>query len=71
MDKSSLGVHQIELSVELGPGLAHGRRVGEGADGALNLGQVAAGNDGGRLRKTAQVMGSNHGTMGQFHEKKI
>ena len=49
MNESSLGVHEIELSVELGPGLADGRRVGERADGALDLGEVAAGNDGGRL----------------------
>ena len=37
------------LVVEPGPGLGDGGGVGEHADGALHLGQVAAGDHGGRL----------------------
>ena len=44
-----LGKHDIELVVEPSPCLAHGRGVGEGADGALHLGQVTARHHSGRL----------------------
>ena len=42
VDKGALGVHEVDLAVEPRPRLHHGRRVGEGADGARDLGQVAA-----------------------------
>ena len=42
VDEGALGVHEIELSVQPRPGVDDGRRVGEGADGAGHLGQVAA-----------------------------
>jgi hypothetical protein len=42
VDEGALGVHQVELVVEAGPGLGDGGRVGEHADGTLDLGQVAA-----------------------------
>jgi len=36
-DEGPLGVHQVELVVEPGPGLAHGCRVRERAHRPLNL----------------------------------
>jgi hypothetical protein len=47
MDEGSLGVHEVELVVEPGPGLGDGGGVGEHADSTLNLRQVTA-RDGGR-----------------------
>merc|ERR1719285_805209 len=41
-----LGVHQVELVVEPGPGLGDGRRVGQHAHGSAYLRQVAAGHHG-------------------------
>jgi hypothetical protein len=49
VDEGALGIHQVELMVEPGPGLGDGGRVGEHADAARHLGQVAAGHHGGRL----------------------
>ena len=48
-DEGPLGKHDIKLVVEPGPCLAHRRGVGEGADGALHLGQVTARHHRGRL----------------------
>jgi hypothetical protein len=47
--ESALGVHQVKLLVELGPGLADGCCVGQGADSALDLGEVTARNNSRRL----------------------
>merc|ERR1712154_584531 len=49
VDEGSLGVHQVELVVQPGPGLGDGGGVGEHADGSLDLGKVSARDDGGRL----------------------
>ena len=49
MNKSPLGVHEVELMVQPGPGLRDGRGVGEHADGPLDLGEVASRNHGRRL----------------------
>ena len=46
MNKCTLGIHQVELVVKPGPGLGDGGGVGQHADSALDLGQVAAGNGG-------------------------
>ena len=55
VDKGSLGVHQVKLVVEPGPGLGYGRRVGEHADAARHFGQVAAGDHSGRLVVNADL----------------
>ena len=49
VDEGTLGVHQIELVVETRPRLGNSRRVAQHADGSLDLGQVAAWDDGGWL----------------------
>ena len=49
MDESTLGVHQIELVVETSPGLGDGGGVAQHADGTLDLGEIATGDDGGWL----------------------
>ena len=49
VDEGTLGVHKIELVVKAGPGLGDGGSVGQHADGTLDLGQVSARNDRGRL----------------------
>ncbi len=49
VDKRPHLVQEIKLSVEPRPGLLHRRRVGEHAAGPIDLGHVAAGDDGGRL----------------------
>lgn len=49
VDKGALGVHQVKLVIETGPGLGDGGGVAEHADGPLHLGQVSARDDGGRL----------------------
>jgi hypothetical protein len=49
VNEGSLGEHEVELAVESCPGRADGGRVGEAADGAADLGQVAAGDDRRRL----------------------
>ena len=49
MDEGSLGVHQVELVVETRPGFGDRRRVAHHAHGALDLGEVAAGDDRRRL----------------------
>merc|ERR1719201_3288077 len=49
VDEGALGVHEVELVVDARERLADGRRVGDHADGAHDAGQVAAGDDGGRL----------------------
>merc|ERR1711935_1301771 len=46
MDEGTLGVHEIELVVNAGEDLGNGGRVGDHADGAHNLGEVTAGDDG-------------------------
>ena len=49
VDEGPLGVHQVELVVQPGPGLGDGRGVGQHADGPLDLGKVSSGDHGGRL----------------------
>jgi hypothetical protein len=49
VDEGPLGIHKVELVVEPGPGLGDGGRVGEHADAARHLCQVAAGDHGRRL----------------------
>ena len=40
MDKSTLGVHEIELVVKSGPCFGNGGGVGQHADGTLDLGKI-------------------------------
>merc|ERR1712142_260556 len=49
VDEGALGVHEIKLVVKTSPGLGDGGRVGQHADGALNLGQVTSGHHCGGL----------------------
>mmetsp|Transcript_985 Transcript_985/g.4183 ORF Transcript_985/g.4183 Transcript_985/m.4183 type:complete len:495 (-) Transcript_985:76-1560(-) len=49
VDEGALGVHEVELVVEAGEHLRDGGGVGDHADGALHLGEVTAGDDGGGL----------------------
>ena len=42
MDKGTLGVHEVKLVVQPGPGFTDGRGVAQHADSALDRGQVAA-----------------------------
>ena len=49
MHERALGVHQVELVVEAGEHLRDGGGVGDHAHGALHLGEVTAGHDGGGL----------------------
>jgi hypothetical protein len=46
VNEGSLGVHEIELVVKSSPGLGDGGGVGEHADGSLDLGKIATGDDG-------------------------
>merc|ERR1712110_375714 len=46
VDEGPLGVHQVELVVQPGPGLSDGRGVGEHADSAGNLSLVSTRDDG-------------------------
>merc|ERR1719219_2792863 len=45
VDEGSLGVHQVELVVQPGPGLGDGGGVGEHADSSGGLGQITSRND--------------------------
>jgi len=47
--KGTLGVHQVKLVVKTSPRFGNGGCVGEHADGTLDLGQIAAWNNGGWL----------------------
>ena len=58
MHEGSLGVHEVELVVQPGPGLSDGGGVGEHADGSLDLGQVSTRDDGGRLVVDADLEAS-------------
>ena len=49
VDEGALGVHEVELVVDARVELGDGRRVGNHGDGAHDLGEVTAGDDGGRL----------------------
>merc|ERR1719225_1434757 len=49
VDEGSLGVHQVELVVQPGPGLGDGGGVGEHADSSGNLSLVSAWNNSRRL----------------------
>ncbi len=49
MDEGPLGIHEVELVVEPGPGLHDGGRVRQAADRPLHAGQVAARHHRGRL----------------------
>lgn len=42
--KGPLGEHQVEFSVEPGPGLTDDRGVGQAAHGPVYFGQVSSGN---------------------------
>lgn len=46
VNEGTLGVHQIELVVETGPGLSDGGGVAQHAHSTLHLGQIAARHDG-------------------------
>ena len=41
VNKSPLGIHQVELVVKSGPSLGDSGRVAQHADGALNFGEIA------------------------------
>jgi hypothetical protein len=43
VDEGTLAVHEVELVGECGPSLGDGRGVGQHADGAVDLGEVAVG----------------------------
>jgi len=47
--ESPLGVHQVKLVVQPGPRLGDGRGVAQHADGTLNFGEIATGNNRGWL----------------------
>merc|ERR1719384_873189 len=49
VDEGALGIHHVELMVDAREHLSDGGGVGDHADGALDLGKVAAGNNGGGL----------------------
>mmetsp|Transcript_27255 Transcript_27255/g.50246 ORF Transcript_27255/g.50246 Transcript_27255/m.50246 type:complete len:459 (+) Transcript_27255:280-1656(+) len=49
VDEGTLGVHEIELVVEATEDLTNGSAVGDHADGALDLGKITTGDDGGGL----------------------
>eukprot|EP01018_Ginkgo_biloba_P001999 Gb_02712 [translate_table: standard] len=49
MHKCSFGVHEIKLVVDSGEHFGHTGGVGNHANSSLNFGQIAPGNDGGRL----------------------
>jgi len=49
MDESTLGVHEIELVVNSGEDLSDGGGVGDHADSAHNLGEIATWDNGGWL----------------------
>ena len=49
VNEGTLGVHKVELVVDAGENLGDGGRVGDHAHSALDLGEVAAGHDGGGL----------------------
>jgi hypothetical protein len=42
VNEGPLGVHEVELVVQSGPGLGDGGGVGQHADGPLHLRQIAA-----------------------------
>merc|ERR1719447_2574328 len=58
VDKGALGVHQIELVVQPGPGFSNGCGVGEHADCTLHLSQVTARNHRGWLVVDADLEAS-------------
>ncbi|RUP50557.1 hypothetical protein BC936DRAFT_138638 [Jimgerdemannia flammicorona] len=43
VDEGALGIHEVELVVETGPGLCDGGGVGQHADSALNFSHIATG----------------------------
>ena len=49
MNEGTLGVHQIKLVVQSGPGLGDGGGVGEHADSSGSFDQIPSRDDGGRL----------------------
>ncbi len=49
MNEGALGVHQIELVINAGEHLGDSGGVGDHADSALHLGQIATRDDGGGL----------------------
>jgi predicted trehalose synthase len=46
VDEGSLGVHQIKLVIQTGPGLGNGGGVAQHAHGTLYLGQVTSWDNG-------------------------
>jgi len=49
MHEGSLGVHKIELVIDSGEDFSDGSGVGDHADSSHDLGQIASGDNGGRL----------------------
>merc|ERR1739843_47718 len=45
VDEGPLGVHEVKLVIQPGPGLGDGGGVGEHADSSLHLGQVPSWDD--------------------------
>merc|ERR1711893_454260 len=58
VDEGTLGVHQIKLVIQTGPGLGDGGGVAQHAHSTLHLGQVTAGNHGGGLVVDADLEAS-------------
>jgi len=58
VDEGALGVHQVELVVQAGPGLSDSCGVGQHADGTLNLGQVTTRHNSGWLVVDADLESS-------------
>ncbi len=58
VDECPLGVHQVELVIQAGPGLSDGSSVAEHADSTLNLGKVSSRNNSGRLVVDADLEAS-------------
>ena len=49
VNESTLGVHEVELGIQTGPGFSNGGGVGEHANRSGNLGKITSGNGGGGL----------------------
>merc|ERR1712003_332214 len=58
VDEGPLGVHQVELVVQPGPGLGDGGGVGEHADSSRDLGKISSGHHGGGLVVDADLEAS-------------
>ncbi len=58
VDKSPLGIHQVKLVVQAGPGLSNGSGVAEHADGTLHLGKISSRHHSGGLVVDANLEAS-------------